>query len=206
MTSKRAITSYWLGRIAYDRAHRLQAGLVEARTKGEIGDTLLLLEHDPVITMGRGAKEENILLGDEMTPKVLDLGPTLAGKTHDKKAVDAAQVASPTNANLDKDPGFQGYEPPGTLILQPQKPRGREWSARERLLHRLISSVRVVVEHVIAGVKRCRMFKDVLRLTKKGGSDLVMEIACGLHNLRVSCRHPLPECDVLSLVDASSTR
>jgi hypothetical protein len=58
-----------------------------------------------------------------------------------------------------------------------------------------------VVEHAIAGVKRCRMVKDVLRLTKEGVSDLVMEIACGLHNLRVSCRHPLPVFDVLSLVD-----
>jgi len=76
-------------------------------------------------------------------------------------------------------------------------------SAGERLLNRLISSVRVVVEHVIAGVKRCRIVKDVLRLTKEGVSDLVMEIACGLHNLRVSCRHPLPVFDVLSLVDPS---
>jgi hypothetical protein len=83
---------------------------------------------------------KNILLGDEMTPKVLYLGPTLAGKTHDKKAVDAAQVASPTNANLDKDPGFQGYEPPGTLILQPQKPRGREWGSdgHVMLAHRFL--------------------------------------------------------------------
>jgi hypothetical protein len=60
--------------------------------------------------------------------------------------------------------------------------------------------VRVVVEHVIAGVKRCRMVKDVLRLTTVGISDQVMEIACGLHNLRVSCRHPLPAFDVLSWV------
>jgi hypothetical protein len=60
-----------------------------------------------------------------------------------------------------------------------------------------------VVEHVIAGVKRCRIVKDVLRLTKEGVADLVMEIACGLHNLRVSCRHPLPVFDLLSLVDTS---
>ena len=60
-----------------------------------------------------------------------------------------------------------------------------------------------MVEHVIAGVKRCRIVKDVLRLTKEGVADLVMEIACGLHNLRVSCRHPLPVFDVLSLVDTS---
>jgi hypothetical protein len=73
----------------------------------------------------------------------------------------------------------------------------------ERFLNGLFSSMRVVVEHVIAGVKRCRIVKDVLRLTKKGVSDLVMEIACGLHNLRVSCRHPLPVFDVLNLVNTS---
>ena len=49
-----------------------------------------------------------------------------------------------------------------------------------RVLNGFISGVRVVVEHVIAGVKRCRIVKDVLRLTKQGISDLVMEIACGL--------------------------
>jgi len=70
----------------------------------------------------------------------------------------------------------------------------------ERLLNGLFSSMRVVVEHVIAGVKRCRIVKDVLRLTKADISDLVMEIAGGLHNLRVSCRHPLPVFDLLSLL------
>ena len=70
----------------------------------------------------------------------------------------------------------------------------------DRFLNPLIASARVVVENGLAGVKRCRMVKDVLRLTTEGISDLVMEIACGLHNLRVSCRHPFPEFDVLSLL------
>jgi hypothetical protein len=60
-----------------------------------------------------------------------------------------------------------------------------------------------VVEHLIAGIKRCRMVKDVLRLTKPGISDRVMEIACGLHKLRVSCRYPLPTFDLLSLASSS---
>jgi len=72
----------------------------------------------------------------------------------------------------------------------------------EQFLNYLFSSARVVVENVLAGVKRCRMVKDVLRLTTEGMADLVMEIACGLHNLRVSCRHPLPTFDVLSLVSS----
>ncbi len=70
----------------------------------------------------------------------------------------------------------------------------------EQCLHHLISSARVVVGHVIAGVKRCRIVQDVLRLTKAGIADVVMEIACGLHNLRVSCRYPLPAFDLLNLV------
>ena len=72
-------------------------------------------------------------------------------------------------------------------------------SVGERLLNQIFSSARVVVEHAIAGIKRCRIVKDVLRLTQAGISDRVMEIACGLHNLRVSCRHPLPTFDLLSL-------
>jgi len=68
-----------------------------------------------------------------------------------------------------------------------------------KLLNGITSSARVVVEHVIAGVKRCRIVKDELRLTRSGILDRVMEIACGLHNLRVSCRHPLPAFELLSL-------
>jgi hypothetical protein len=48
--------------------------------------------------------------------------------------------------------------------------------------------VRVRVEHAISGVKRSRIVKDVFRNTKDDFSDLVMVIACGLHNLRVQQR------------------
>jgi hypothetical protein len=73
-------------------------------------------------------------------------------------------------------------------------------SIGDRFLNHLFSSARVIVENVIAGVKRCRIVKDVLRLTTEGISDLVMEVACSLHNFRVSCRHPLPIFDVLSFL------
>ena len=73
----------------------------------------------------------------------------------------------------------------------------------ERMLNRLISGVRVVVEHVIAGVKRCRIVKEVFRLTTPGTSDVVMEIACGLHNLRVDCRHPVPVFNLQSLLNSA---
>jgi DDE superfamily endonuclease len=67
--------------------------------------------------------EKNLLLVNENTSTVGSLGPTSAGKTPDKKAADEAPIASPTNATLDKDTGFQGYEPKAVLTTQPKKSR-----------------------------------------------------------------------------------
>jgi lipoyl(octanoyl) transferase len=54
-----------LGRLAYDRGLELQAQLVAQRQQGEIPDTLLLLEHDPVFTLGRNARAEHVLRSAE---------------------------------------------------------------------------------------------------------------------------------------------
>jgi lipoate-protein ligase B len=43
-----------LGRTSYADAHRFQLELVEARAAERCGDVLLLTEHDPVVTIGRG--------------------------------------------------------------------------------------------------------------------------------------------------------
>jgi len=51
----------WLDRIAYRDAWALQKALVDQRADGAIGDRLLLLEHDAVLTLGRQATEEHVL-------------------------------------------------------------------------------------------------------------------------------------------------
>jgi lipoyl(octanoyl) transferase len=50
-----------LGRVSYAQGLEIQAQLVAERQAGAIPDTLLLLEHDPVFTLGRNAKQENVL-------------------------------------------------------------------------------------------------------------------------------------------------
>jgi lipoate-protein ligase B len=50
-----------LGVVEYTQALRLQENLLMRRYRGECEDTLLLLEHPPVFTLGRGANEKNIL-------------------------------------------------------------------------------------------------------------------------------------------------
>ncbi len=62
----------------------------------------------------------------------------------------------------------------------------------------MLATERIIVEHTLAGVKRCHGVKDVFRNTKVGCTDLVMEVACALHNLRVDVRHPVPTIDILS--------
>jgi lipoyl(octanoyl) transferase len=52
----------WLGRVRYADALERQERLLEERVRGAVPDTLLLLEHDPVVTLGRGAHDSNILV------------------------------------------------------------------------------------------------------------------------------------------------
>ncbi len=54
-----------LGVVSYAEGLRLQRKLVELRKAGQIGDVLLLLEHSPVITLGRNAKAANVLASTE---------------------------------------------------------------------------------------------------------------------------------------------
>ena len=54
-----------LGRVSYAEGLRLQEGLVAERQRDAIPDTLLLLEHEPVFTLGRNARQENVLFPAE---------------------------------------------------------------------------------------------------------------------------------------------
>ncbi len=56
----------YLGKLEYDEGLRLQAEMVALRAAGHIGNLLLLLEHPPVLTLGRNATRANILVTDEM--------------------------------------------------------------------------------------------------------------------------------------------
>lgn len=84
--------------------------------------------------------------------------------------------------------------------------RGQQLTPVAKFLNKIISRVRIVVENVISGIKRCRIVKDELRLTKENLSDLVMEIACGLHNLRVTFRQPMQTIDITNAEELSYFR
>jgi lipoyl(octanoyl) transferase len=65
MTARRALHGIWLGRRPYAPVQALQHRLCAERADGQVPDTVLLLEHTPVVTLGRGADPANVLLGEE---------------------------------------------------------------------------------------------------------------------------------------------
>lgn len=76
----RTVRAFFLGRRRYDLVHAWQGALLAARAAGTAPDTVLLCEHEPVVTLGRGAKPENVLLGrDALTARGIDLVETGRG-------------------------------------------------------------------------------------------------------------------------------
>ena len=63
---RRPFTARYLGRVDYGDAWTMQQYLLQERIAGNIGDTVLLLEHAPVITLGRGADAQHVVASPEL--------------------------------------------------------------------------------------------------------------------------------------------
>ena len=74
------IIAWWLGRTGYRDAWDLQHRLVAARVAGAIGDQLLLLEHEPVLTLGRHSDASHVLASPaELAARQIELVQTERG-------------------------------------------------------------------------------------------------------------------------------
>jgi hypothetical protein len=117
------------------------------------------------------------------------ISQTYEGKVHDKKICDRENLLFPKGIRLWQDGGFLGYRPENVIIKMPaRKPRGKELSQTQKQQNKEISSFRVNVEHAIGRVKIFRIVKERYRCHKLFFDDLVFEIACGLHNFRLTSR------------------
>lgn len=133
---------------------------------------------------------KNNVISHKPSRKIKALSPTVEGKRHDKKLADEQDLTFPPGSTLWQDTGFQGYEPEDVQTRQPtKKPRGGHLTPEQKAHNAAISRQRIGVEHSIGGVKVFRIVHEVLRNLRPTYDDLVMETACGLHNLRLD--HPL---------------
>ena len=140
-----------LGRVPYAEALVIQQRVIAARKQNLIGDTLLLLEHPPVLTLGRNASRANILVSDEL----------LASRGVEVHEVDRG--------------GDVTYHGPGQLIGYPIVDLRGEWPGKRGPHLGPVDFVRLVEEALI---RTCADFgvmaKRIPRLTgvwTLGGGD-----------------------------------
>ena len=130
--------------------------------------------------------KKNIIIVHPQDTRILYLSETKGGRVHDKRCLDEEYLHcnDPTFTCL-VDSGFIGAEIGSMKFIHPQKnTKLHKLTDSLKEQNRAISSIRVKVEHAIAGAKRNHSVSDTYRNIKNGFDDLLMSVACGLHNFR----------------------
>ncbi|MFI3220735.1 MAG: transposase family protein, partial [Methylococcales bacterium] len=120
----------------------------------------------------------------------LFLSPTKAGRYHDKKLFDKETSfrCIPPNRTLWLDKGFQGVQHhPKNLMMPKKKPKNAQLTRDEKQENRVISALRMPIEHVFAGLKRMNCLRHVYR-NRNGQDDQFIFLSAGLWSLNLACR------------------
>ena len=129
---------------------------------------------------------KNVVITDKKK-RILVLTPSKNGKVHDKKLADKALavVRIPKEVALLADTGFVGIQKQHENTLIPKKkPRGGFLTDEDKAMNKLISSIRIGVEHAIGGMKRFRAVSEIFR-NKNGWDDLLVTVSAGLWNFHI---------------------
>jgi hypothetical protein len=125
------------------------------------------------------------ITGSTRTKRVILLSEAKAGKIHDKRQLDEADLVGniPDDVRIEGDLGFQGLQKEFVNIHLPhKKPRGKELSELQKQENKEFSSQRVVCEHAHAGIKRYNAVTAVYRNRVPNFDDHLMLTAAGLWN------------------------
>jgi hypothetical protein len=135
---------------------------------------------------------KNILITD-INRWIGYLSPPEEGKKHDYgmfKGLFPPKIF-PKDITLWLDLGFTGVDkdyPDASVMMPKKKPRRKELTGEEKARNKVISSIRVRVEHAIGGIKRMRITTDKFRNKKETFNDKPMLISCGLWNYHLMSR------------------
>lgn len=133
--------------------------------------------------------------------EVLYIGPTVEGKKHDYGTFKEEFPPDVTPSEGLSGEGFPqdgpriwvdlGYTgilkdyPEFNILIPWKKPKGGELTGEEKTINKGISSIRILVENAIAGIKRFKIVTDIFRNRVDGFANKVMAVACGLWNYHV---------------------
>lgn len=130
---------------------------------------------------------KTIVVVDE-NKRILILTQTKSGRRHDKRLLDKSGLPNviPGNVAIFADTGLQGIQTdhPNTLI--PKKAtKNHPLTEEDKQNNRIISGLRIVVEHAIGGMKRFKAAADIYRNRIPNTDDLFHLLCAGLWNFHL---------------------
>jgi len=126
--------------------------------------------------------------------KVILLSPTKDGKLHDfqqlKKSGFLDYIPNDVGLWLDKAyVGIHKHLRNGNKVMMPhKKPRGKQLSPEQKEENKIISGIRIRIEHAIGGIKRFGAMSNLYR-NKKGQDDAMMHLCASLWNFHLQYRN-----------------
>jgi len=133
---------------------------------------------------------KNLVACDEKG-RILLLSPTDGGRVHDLTCLKKWNICHniPNQVAIWTDKGFAGLKSLcGNEVMTPHKKPRKSSLAKEKLEeNKIISGLRIVVEHAIGGMKRFDCLSQVYR-NRKGQDDRMTSIAAGIWNLHLQTR------------------
>lgn len=124
-----------------------------------------------------------------MNGEVIYLSPTYSGSIHDKGVCNQEKLTFTKKVQVFVDLGFLGLTSGTAKIIIPhKKKKNQNLSNDQEQYNKWVSKIRVRIEHTIASIKIFRKVKEKFRGRLFAREDIVMLVACGLHNLKLKIK------------------
>jgi hypothetical protein len=147
-----------------------------------------LKERNKLYSGKKKATTRKVVIVSDEKKYVHYMSKTKSGRRHDKRIADKENIfgSIPPNVTAWTDTGFQGSQKQHTNMVMPVKAtKNHPLTLEQKANNRLISSIRVVSEHAIAGYKKFKAASDIYRNKLPNFDDLLTEISIGLHNFHL---------------------
>lgn len=135
----------------------------------------------------KATARKNLVLNDGKR-SILFLSKTKSARRHDKCLADKVEIAKaiPEEIALWTDTGFLGLKENHSNTVMPDKAKkNHPLTEEQKQNNRIISSIRVVSEHTMAGYKRFKAASDIYRNRRPNMDDAMNSICAGLWNLHL---------------------
>lgn len=136
---------------------------------------------------------KNCLIANERR-EILFVSPTKGGRLHDLTQIKKTEILQhfPPDKSLWVDRAFQSIQkclkPSNNLMIPHKKPRGKPLTCQHKQENKIISGIRIVVEHAINGIKRFAATSHIYR-NRRGQDDQFINLCAGLWNFHLKQAH-----------------